>query len=159
MSLTWISDPTGTFGQTLRRDIRAHRREKGHDGHRFKYSACTELHVACLEPLSEGEPAVHIVCTHSDDPVWQHWAHHPDKGWMLVGWWNTKEKAKASAESHSWDCAEIPADGREPGIYVLASWGSKPPAFKVHCRSKNIAITVADVLRHVGLATSHEEIA
>jgi hypothetical protein len=158
LSLTWISDPNRAIAQYLRRDIRAHRREKGRDGHRFHYSEIKELHAGYPNPPADGELPIHIVLTHHDDSTWQHWAHHHEKGWLLCTTSPTRAAAMELAESHTWELEEIPPP--ESGLYVLAGWPHPDEelsfTMRVRCHSKNIAITVADVLRSLGCHTSQE---
>ena len=162
MSLTWISDPTTTVARHLRRDIRAHRREKGRGDHRFRYTDLKELHAGYLHPLGqEEEGPIHVVLTHHEDPVWQHWARHPENGWMLCDWYSDKQQAMAAAEQHNWEPVEEVPNGREPGIYVLAGWPKEinepiDYTMSTHCTSKNVAITVADTYRAMGCVTSQE---
>jgi hypothetical protein len=157
--LTWQLEPVNkAIAQLLRRDIRAHRREKGRGGHRFKYSDISEIYAA----YTDGELADHILVHHNDDPVWQDWCNHPEDGWILCDWYPSLQQAQQAAQIHSWEPVEVTpeVDGREPGIYVLAGWpGRTTTPIRVHCHSKNIAITIADILRGLGLMTSQETVA
>jgi len=126
MTLLWTPhSPTSLLAQQMRRDIRAHRRE-GPDGHFFVYKHLDQLWAADC----------HALLTHTDDPVWQHWARHREHGWIPVGAYPEREMAVASAEAHEWECDTI----------------------RTHCESKNSAIAVAETLRAIGMVTKHEEI-
>jgi hypothetical protein len=159
MTVEWASEPLdGSLARALRRDIRARRRDKGRGGHRFRFADLKELRAG----LDDGA-AVCAVLTHNEDPVFQHWAHHPTDGWLLIDWYERSTFAMKAAQEFVWPVRE--ADSRPPGTYVLA--GSKPThpdqevrfTMRVHCRSKNIAIAIAETFRSLGFVTQHEEVA
>lgn len=152
MGLTWTQhDPRSLLAQQMRRDIRA-RRRSGPAGHRFIYK---DLHI-----LAAAE--YHVILTHFDDQVWQHWAYHPEKGWVPLGAYPDREDALAAAEFHEWE-VEYPALPLDPGIYVLAGWPNGNGevlsyTMRVPCRTKNTAIAVADSLRNLGMVTKYDEV-
>jgi hypothetical protein len=151
MSLLWAPhSPTSLLAQQMRRDIRAHRRE-GPDGHFFVYRHLMALWAADY----------HTVLTHTTSAVWQHWARHPEHGWIPIGVHPNREAAQAAAEAHEWQC-EPPPSIPTPGVYVLAGWpvteGEVVYAIRTRCESKNSAIAVAETLRAIGMITRHEEI-
>ena len=151
MSLLWAPhSPTSLLAQQMRRDIRAHRRE-GPDGHFFVYKHLDQLWSADC----------HTLLTHTDDPMWQHWARHHDHGWLPIGVHHDREAAATAAEAHEWECEPAPPT-LIPGVYVLAGWpvteGEVTYTIRTHCESNNSAIAVAETLRAIGMITKHEEI-
>lgn len=102
-----------------------------------------------------------MVLSHHTDTSWQHWAKHPEHGWMPIGIYPAREEATASAEGYQWE-PEWPEPDPEPGVYVLAGWPREDDdvsyTVRTRCASKNSAIAVADALRSVGMVTRHEEI-
>lgn len=137
----------------MRRDIRA-RRRLGPGGLRFVYGNLAELWAT--EPDRQ-----HVVLTHHGHPnAWQHWAHHPEKGWVPQRVHASKSSAQEAAEFHEWGAEFEPAP--DPGTYVLAGWpdehGEVTYSMRVPCTCKNSAIAVADALHSIGMKTKREEI-
>lgn len=158
MSLTWSQEPVdGKSAAHLRREVRARRREKGRGGHRYVFRDLKELHVV----RRDGE-VVYAVLTHHEDPMWQLWGWQDDKGWMLLDWYEKFPQATRAAERHVWPVEEQPPAPVSPGIYVLAGWARPNTATKytmrVHCRSKTVAIAVAEAFHRVGAVTEREEV-
>lgn len=165
MSLTWTQESLDAkLVQHLRRDIRAHRRERGRGGHRYVFKDLKELHAGRTEP----DLITYVVLTHHQDPAWLVFGWHEGHGWLLLGWHEQCEQARLAAESHVWEPEEDSvASPGEPGIYVCAGWAyapfrdpEKPVAhtMRVHCRTKNAAIAIAEAFHKLGCETVREEV-
>lgn len=148
MPLSWTKHPhDGEFARRLRRGIRMHRRERGRSGNRFSYS---DLRVVW------GSGDDHAIITHSDNPLWQYWWRHPDKGWFLQSWHRLLGEAKDEAECPRPMPVELAPAAPTPGLYVRASWlepysGSRP--LSVLCSTEVTAAHIRSAFESLGCST------
>lgn len=83
----------GELAQTIRRDLRLYRREKGRGGHKFLFKDLLSIYS------TEGDNPAHVIVTHHDDSAWQHYWRHPERGWMQQKTYDTEDEAKQAVET------------------------------------------------------------
>lgn len=108
MILEWEKQP---LTRTLARAIRAATRRSRPkiEGHGFNYNDLKELWSA---------EDVHVVCTHSTDPVWQRWFYSPDSlTWELRSIHDTRKKAMDASLQDTVSAIVLP-----PGSACVYAW-------------------------------------
>jgi len=141
----WTHHPIdGDLARAMRRGIRARRREKGREGHRFHFDTLKNLWAA---------DETHAVVNHSDDPSWQHWYNDPRNGWRLIGWHYTRREAQAAAERPVPEFKVKPPREAAPGIQVRAAWPHQEYTMVVSCSTDGTADTISDVFTKIGCTT------
>jgi hypothetical protein len=147
MTYTWHRQPiTGSVAKAIRKDNRTYRREKGRQGHRFRYDELRSVWLA-------GEDFV--IVTHQVDRTWQLWWRHPEKGWMLQSWHSLLSEAKEEAEN-----PRLPDKLRGPlknGTYVCAEWrapyhGRDP--IMVRCNTELTTVALSGVFQRLGCSVT-----
>lgn len=143
-----------SLARAIRADIRAHRRERGRGGHRFRFS-----HLKGLWSVGE----IHAVLNHKDDPAWQYYYNHPKQGWILVDWRMTRREAQALAELPQEYQALYAEQAVEkssvPGWHVYAGWSPGEYSMDVLCTTFDIACEVDAVFSEIGCVTRKDQIA
>lgn len=147
----WSSQPLdGETAHSIRHDVRAYRRERGRNGHRFRFQTLKTLWVSTN----------HAVLNHTDDPAWQYWYCDGRQGWLLVDTFRTRREAQAVADAHPVppDLVVHGSDVRDSMIVVRAGWPDAqypdlPPKvwnIKVGCTSASTADQIISVFEHIG---------
>ncbi len=155
MALTWEKHSnTGQFATEIRRGIRQYRREKGRQGHRFRYDDLKTLWGA------KDRKGTHAVLTHHDDKLWQYWFKDED-GWKLQSWFKLLKDAQNEAEKPRAKPVVVPPK-IEPGSYVHAAWvapyhGQKPMV--VRCQSDATAAYISELFQKLGCAVELKTVA
>lgn len=148
--VTWGKLPLdGDIARSLRKDIRTNRRERGRGGHRFSFNH--------LKSIYGSDNGLHVICNHTDDPVWQLWYRHPQDGWILVDWRDALREAKAAAELPMPDAD--PAKPLASGLYLLAGWdrGEETEySIRILCSSETTAVAMTEVYQKLGCLVKRE---
>ena len=155
MALTWEKHPNnGPFATEIRRGIRQRRREKGRQGHRFRFDDLKTLWGA------KDRRGTYAVLNHNEDKLWQFWFKDED-GWKLQSWFKLLKDAQAEAEKPRPKPVVVPVK-IEPGSYVHAAWlspykGRKPMV--VRCQSDATAAVISELFQKLGCAVEVKTIA
>lgn len=156
-ALIWAKQPTDAdVAQALRKNVRKYRTERGRHGHRFS--------MKYLKTVWSAADDLHVVLNHVDDPTWQMWYQHPDKGWTMISWHGTRREAQAAAEGQHVDRVE-PIVAHKAGINLLAGWADEPYrrrrtevdfTMRIHCQTERTVSELEEIFSRLGCLTKRE---
>ena len=154
MTLEWTEHKVdGDFAKEIRKGIRLYRREKGRQGHRFRFD---DLRVLWGAHDRKGKYAL---ASHNEDRLWQFWYCDPEEGWKLQSWFKHLKDAQEEAER---PIAATISDKpqRAPGNYIHASWDGKTKGNPIRVRytSDYTRDTLADIFDKLGCTVTYSEV-
>lgn len=150
LALSWRKQPIdGALAQSIRRDVRKHRRERGRAGHRF-----SQPYLKTLWGSIDND---HAVLNHVDDLAWQMWFRDPRIGWWMVSWHLTRREAQAAAENVR-PAPLLEERAPDPGLYVLAGSSEDRLTIRTQCSSEYSAEQLEETYAGLGFITRRETI-
>lgn len=163
--MIWFEQKTDSeLSQAIRRDLRLYRREKGKGGHKFLFK---DLLAICSD-TDDSDRAEHAIVTHHQDPAWQHYWRHPERGWMQQKAYATRDEAAAAVEVftppkiHFKTAVRDPETGEskpsETATYVFAGVDGGPKTMRVKVSSPWVEKQMAEVFARLGYETDRKTV-
>lgn len=151
------------LSQTIRRDLRIYRREKGKGGHKFSFKDLLAIYS------SEGDNPEHAVVTHHEDAAWQHYWRHPERGWMLQKSYATRDDADAAVDVFTppkdnfktpprHDNGEFRTEPKKTETHVIAGTEDRPNFLTSKSQSPWVREQMRGVFTRLGYETRVETV-